>query len=443
MTALSPALRRRGARYGTMRYPVRTGSSLTLNSPDGWVASQGGPMSWAAAAAAGGMDVWWLGDSQADWGPIGPNGPYPTSGPASPVVTRATSLLVDPLTTGRFRVRQGLALEPAPRWATDPMLLRPDARFGTSTLPAAQRLPRSLFWRLLLAQAIWWGRGFLYFLEDAAGAPIPGTLRLVAGHLVDTTEDGRWDIDGYEFDAEGRRNGGRLVCLRNPHTDLGVFNAHPDTFALTGRVDGYALNTFRSGVPAGLLKVTTPNLTKGQAEDLKAAWRDAHGGDERSVAVLNATTDFTPLAWSPVDSAWAEVKRLNVADVAYAFGMAPETLGVTLGNSATYSNVAQWFEAHRDFALSPWIAVLEGTLSALLPVGSDLEVNLDAYTKPDFASRMAAYQVAISAGVFTVDECRALEGLEALPEPEPAPAPPALEAAGGPQEAPEAEEAAE
>ena len=422
---LGPALRRR-ARYGSRLSPVRTNSNLLMNSPNGWVADQPGPLPWASYD--GSTDpVWWLGGSVVDWRAIGPNGPWPTSGPSLPVVTRATSLIVDPLTTGEFRVRQDLTLSAAPRWATDPMLLRPDSRYTASPLPAAERLPRSVFWRLLVAQALWWGRGFLYFLEDAQGQPVAGTLRLVAADLVDT-EDGRWSIDGYTFDSEGRRNGGRLVCLANPHTDLGVFAQHPDAFTLSGRLSGYSLNSFRAGVPAGVLKVSTSNLSKTQAEDLKAAWTAAHAGDERSVAVLNATTDFTPLSWSPVDAGLAEVQRLSIADVAFAFGMAPETLGVTMGNSATYSNVAQWFEAHRDFALSPWIAALEGTLSALLPAGQELQVNLDAYTQPDMGERVATYAQAIAAGGLTVDECRAMEGLAALPAP-----PPAQEAPGGPE----------
>jgi phage portal protein BeeE len=137
---------------------------------------------------------------------------------------------------------------------------------------------------------------------------------------------------------------------------------------------------FGSGVPNGYLKVNASGLTQEQADQLKQRWLDAHGGSKRSIAVLNSTTDFTPISWNPVDAALAEVKRLSIADVAFAFGMAPETLGVTLGNSATYSNVRQWFEAHRDFALQPWQSVVEATLSALFPRGTEVRVNFDAYT---------------------------------------------------------------
>ena len=117
-----------------------------------------------------------------------------------------------------------------------------------------------------------------------------------------------------------------------------------------------------------------------------------------------------------MDTALAESYRLAIADVAYAFGMAPETLGVTLGNSATYSNVEQWFDAHRDFALSPWIAAVEGVLSSLMPDGLDVEVNLDQFTRPQYAERMTAHQTAIAAGIRTVDEVRADEGFGPINE---------------------------
>jgi phage portal protein BeeE len=185
------------------------------------------------------------------------------------------------------------------------------------------------------------------------------------------------DYDGY-FTFAGER--WRIVSLDNPHSPLGVFAAHPEVFDLARRIARYTGGVFGSGVPNGYLKVNATGLTQEQADQLKQRWLDAHGGDRRSIAVLNSTTDFTPISWNPVDSALAEVKRLSIADVAFAFEMAPETLGVTLGNSATYSNVSQWFEAHRDFALQPWVSMLETTLSSLLPAGTEVVCNFASYT---------------------------------------------------------------
>jgi phage portal protein BeeE len=213
---------------------------------------------------------------------------------------------------------------------------------------------------------------------------VAGTLRHVARTQVEPVgevwrigDDVVTDYDGY-FTFAGER--WRIVSLDNPHSPLGVFAAHPEVFDLARRIARYTGGVFGSGVPNGYLKVNATGLTQEQADQLKQRWLDAHGGDRRSIAVLNSTTDFTPISWNPVDSALAEVKRLSIADVAFAFGMAPETLGVTLGNSATYSNVSQWFEAHRDFALQPWVSMLETTLSSLLPGGTEVVCNFASYT---------------------------------------------------------------
>jgi HK97 family phage portal protein len=145
----------------------------------------------------------------------------------------------------------------------------------------------------------------------------------------------------------------------------------------------------------------------------------AHGGDRRSIAVLNATTDFQALNLSPVDAALDQVKRLNLADVAFSFGLDPGTLGVGLANSATYTNVRDTWTNHRDFGLAPWTAAVEDTLSAILPGSGSVRVNLDGFANPTPAERFAAWKVALDAGILTVDEVREREGLPELETPAP------------------------
>lgn len=396
--------------------------------------------------------VWWMGlDSGGGSYPVGPNGPWTGGvGPALPVVTRATSLITGPLTAAPFRVQDlgfgGHALG-RPRWVTDPMLLRPDDRVAGDVFPAAAKLPRGSFWTDWVRSAIWYGVGAFLCQEDLTGQPLAGTMRLVHPGLLScerSTDDGslRWVLGGTAadervvFDRDGYLQLGpvtyRLVTLRNPHSpvdvdghSMGVFEANPQAFRLAGQVDTYASGTFRSGIPAGYLKVdqTMSQMTQEQADQLKSAWMNAHGGDRRSIAVLNAFTTFTPLNLSPVDAALGEVKRLNIGDVAFAFALDPLTLGVSLGNSATYNNLRDAWTNHKDFGLAPWIAAVEDTLTALLPGSQGVKVDLDKFANPPPGERFAAYQTAITSGVLTVDECRELEGLEPLPEPPLVPTP--------------------
>lgn len=418
-------------------YTRSTGDILT-NDPEGWMSDgMHGP-------------VWWLGlDSGGGRYPIGPNGPNST--PALPVVIRATSLITGPLTASPFRVLEGgYGGRPLgrPRWITDPQLTRADLRVGVQALPAVLRLARSVFWTDWIRSACWYGMGGLLFqvagrpdpLGDDSSrnpAPIAGTLHVVNPRVLTTRRvDGslRWvietddpyDVDGDAvFDRDGYLQLGgltyRLIVLRNPHSPIdedgisqGVFAMTPSAFRLGRQVDEYASGTFRSGVPAGYLKVETPGLTQPQASELKQKWMAAHGGDRRSIAVLNSTTSFSPLSLSPIDAALGEVKRLSIADVAFAFGLSPTTLDVSLANSATYVNVQESWQNHKDFGLSPWIAAVQDTLSMLLPGTQGIVIDLDSIATTDPAKRYAAYASALASGILTINEVRELEGLPPL-----------------------------
>ena len=414
---------------------ARTPNSFLVNDPDGF------PSDFPPA-------MWWMGiDTGGGANPIGPNGPWTVeTAAAQPVVTRATALITGPLSAAPFRVIDGNG-QPlgTSRWLADPMLVRADDRFGKQVYPDVARLVRSVFWASWIRTAIWWGLGAFLYEADQAGGPMAGTLRLINPLALSTTNappDGaagwRWQLgDGpvpAVFDRDGVIDLGpityRICVLRNPHSPIddagmsrGVFAMSPGAFRLAGQIESYASGQFRAGVPNGYLKTSVPGMRQDQADDLKTKWMANHGGDRRSVAVLNSTTEFVPINLSPVDAALGEVKRLNVADVAFAFGLDPMTLGAGLNNSATYSNLRDAWENHRDFGLAPWIAAAQDTLSALMPGTQQVTVNLDGFANPTATERFTGYQVAVASGVLTVNEARALEGLPPLATPAPPTAP--------------------
>lgn len=417
------------------RNPNANGGFL-VNDPDGF------PSDFPPA-------LWWIGyDSGGGAYPIGPNGPNGTA-PAVPAVTRATSLLVGPLTAAPYRVLSdapptGAAI-PAPRWLADPMLVRPDARFGPQAWPAVWRLPRAAFWSEWIRSAAWSGLGAFICQLDEAGGPLAGTMRVINPGLVSTVRDADdvlcWAIGTpesgepsatVEFDRDGFALLGphvyRIVVLRNPLSPVdsegmsaGVFAMAPDAFALGGTLARYQAGQFRAGVPNGYLKTSVPGMTQTAANTLKAQWLANHGGDTRSIAVLNATTEFVPINLSPVDAALDQVKRLNIADVAFAFGLDPTTLGAGLNNSATYTNIRDAWENHRDFGLGPWLAAVQDCLSALLPGTQQVVVNLDGFANPALSERVGAGVAAVNGGLILPDEWRASEGLPPLEAEPPTP----------------------
>lgn len=389
-----------------------------------------------------------------------------------PIVTRATALITGPLTSAPFRqveLGSGRAMVRG-RWITDPMLLRPDARIqpngapaapavaeemqpaGVVAWPAVLRLARSIFWTEWVRSAIWFGKGVFLCqrytqpsdfddqgrrISRPSGVPVPGTMKLLHPLAVDTVrgEDGLvwaiWPGSGEEVaaDRDGWIDLGgaeyQLVVLRNPHSPVdddgrssGVFDLNPAAFQLERQLETYASGTFRSGIPAGYLKVHQNGLTQEAANELKANWLRNHGGDRRSIAVLNAVTEFVPLNLSPVDAALAQVKRLAIADVAFAFGLDPITLGAGLQNSGTYTNIRDAWENHRDFGLSLWIGAVQDTLTALTPGTQGVLVDVEQFGNPTLKEQYEAAKIAVEAGLITPDEWRADRGLPPLWETE-------------------------
>jgi hypothetical protein len=441
------------ARVSTRAMYARGTANFLVNDPDGYP-TEFGPVYWLGSDAGGGAY------------PIGPNGPFMVD--VIPAVTRLTAVIVDPLASVPWKVvEQGFGGDVlgTPRWVTDPQLCRPDARFPTQVLPAVTRSPRTAVYGTWIRSAVLFGVGFLAFLEDETGQPSAGSVRTLHPGLVRPVRDETgalvWELGSDPETVRADRDGyitigglrWRIVVLRDPHApvdedgrSISVFERHGDTFGTAAAIERYTLGTFSNdGVPSGFLKVNTPGLQQETADALKASWMAAHGGSRRSVAILNATTDYTPLARNALDTALIENKRASLADLCMAFSLDPNgALGISMGNSATYANVSQYFTRLKTDLL-PWIETVEQVVSALLPAGQGIRLDFSELTRPDPKTHYEALAVAISAGILTVDEARNTLGLPALPEPPPpavpvavvpppAEAPPQLEDPAAPAE---------
>jgi HK97 family phage portal protein len=347
-----------------------TGSGATLagfkqnGPPGGWVSTNG--------------PVWWVGSDRAYLAPGQVAG--------MSAITRATNLIVNRIAAAPWEVAGD-----QPRWVSDPMLLRPDDRYS-SMYPAAQRLPRSVFWAQLIRSALSWGMGYLVFVEDAAGMPLAGTLALLSPSVVETDPRERGvyrrvgPYPGIDVGADGRLQGTpyRMVELRNPTTPVdeltgttpGTLAYHAAEFGMMADQLAYAVGMYSgNGVPSGYIKVNTPQLSQAQVDTIGGNWMAAHGSGGRKVAVLPGNADYTPIGISPVDAALVEMKRLSLQDVANAYGVPGNLIGAPEGGSMTYSNVEMQMQALYEFTLRPWAVAVEETLSALLPAGTTLDIR--------------------------------------------------------------------
>jgi HK97 family phage portal protein len=383
---------------------------LLLNQPDGWVVEQGR------------NPVWWIGSDQ--WG-------QPMMGNSTtilPALSRAVSLVSEPIGAMPIRVVdiKEATTHDLPRWLEDPMLARPDRRVDPLAVRHVTDLTRTELVASTVATTLLRGNAYWLFTRGYDGQPLAGSIRAVNPTYVTAEEhNGRIEycVNG-EFTEGGiLRIGGldwELIHYRGqpPYDELGmgygVLDRHARALGLAQQVRDYAGSQMTNGVPPGYLKVSNPNLTDIQAAALKTKWMEANGGTARSIAVLNATTDFTPVNLTPVDAQMIDMMKMSLLDVALACGVEPSMLGVS-ADSNTYANVESRQIQFQTFTLLPYVSRLEDTWSSLLPQGVRADIIMRALMRADSQTRIDGYAQALRDGWMSVNEVRTLEGMEPVP----------------------------
>lgn len=383
---------------------VRTatdGRDVLLNDPDGWEVDQ----PW----------LWWLGPAGGD-GTGGPFGnPLNNEGPQDrlvgtlPAARRCTQIICDTIAGLPWHVIRGEyeRLE-TPAWIADPQALRLDGRVADPSMLTAIRLSAVEFWSAWITAALWHGDGYVYApVRDSSGAPKPPLWQL---HPHDVTIDG-----GAYWVGEVELAPNSIIHLRGPAPYVnghgsGVIDMAGADLGLAATLRQYAGGVFTTGVPAGYLKSSAPSMSQADADALKARWLAQHGGATRSIAVLNATTEFHPVAISPIDAQLGAARDNSLRDIALAFGIPPYFLGVSsAGGSDTYANIESRHIELNTFSLLPWERRIESVLEAQFPLGTALKISADALLRADTATRYAAYKSALETGWLTIDEVRELE----------------------------------
>ena len=184
---------------------------------------------------------------------------------------------------------------------------------------------------------------------------------------------------------------------------------------LRGAIDAHqyaAQWTKRGGRPTGIL-TTDQTLSADMAKEWKTA-ANATMTPDGGVAVLGSGLTYKQCYLTPAELQLLDVRKVNVISVARIFGI-PARLMLTSGDgdSKTYANMEQESILFVRHTLMPYMREIEAALSELLP--DDVRFNVDGFLRPDTTTRYAAHKVAIEAGFLTIDEVRAIEGLNPLP----------------------------
>nr|DAN36457.1 MAG TPA: portal protein [Bacteriophage sp.] len=277
-------------------------------------------------------------------------------------------------------------------------------------LPAGQTLPGFLGEiTQSLAQT---GNAWLRVPRDGAA----GHVRVLDPTRCSARIDVATGVKTITYDSLTVTDVRQLQLTHVPGEPLGQGPIQAWADGLRGAIDAHqyaAQWTKRGGRPTGIL-TTDQTLSADMAKE----WKDAANKTmtpEGGVAVLGSGLTYKQCYLTPAELQLLDVRKVNVISVARIFGI-PARLMLTSGDgdSKTYANMEQESILFVRHTLMPYMREIEAALSELLP--DDVRFNVDGFLRPDTTTRYAAHKVAIEAGFLTIDEVRAIEGLNPLPE---------------------------
>lgn len=285
--------------------------------------------------------------------------------------------------------------------------------------------PAQEFRETLVRDALMHDRGLAVIVRDGTGQVrelhrlLPGTVSIELDQLSAEPHYRVSASPASQTAVGGTLHFKDVIDLRCPVGMDGVTCHSPfrdcrEAIGLALALEKHGAKLFANGGrPSGILKLAG-KYGSDALKKAKAAWQAATAGDNAGgTAVLGEGDDFKPLAFSSVDSQFAELRAFQIIEIARAFRINPILLG-DMGR-ATFSNSSEIFRQFLTLTLRPWLTRIEQEL-ALKLLNDDERGHLsfahdvDDLSLPGLKDRAAAYGQLVGV-VYTPNEIRRWEGL--------------------------------
>jgi HK97 family phage portal protein len=304
---------------------------------------------------------------------------------------------------------------------------------GTQTIfdrhPAARVLwypnkyqTRVDFWGQFVACALFDGNSYAFLVRDARNV-------IEAMHILDprktrpliapdgsiwyrTTQKQIVEQLGVEYIPARDILHHRLLCLSHPLVGVTPIAAAAYS-AQTGQViQRNAFNFFSNMSRASGVLTTPGNIGKEVLTRIKTEWEENFkGGGMGSTAVLQGGLKWESLGINAEDAQLVEQLRWTVEDVARCFRV-PMYM-ISDASKISYKNSEQLNRNYYTQTLQYHLESIEARIDQTFDLADRIYVkfDLDALLMMELDVRMAAYGVAINAGVMTINEARRKEKL--------------------------------
>ncbi|QIB36041.1 phage portal protein [Ancylobacter pratisalsi] len=287
--------------------------------------------------------------------------------------------------------------------------------------PNADQTPID-FWEFMCISLELWGNAYARIERNGAKiislVPIRPDLVTVRRTREGTLEY-RWSEEGYSYVEPAER----VFHVRGFGGDaLGGMStlAHGrNTFGVAQAIDRAARSTFRNGLHPTIAfkfgKFLSPEQRALVELDMVERYQGARNAG-RPIR-LEGDVGIEKLSINPEDAQMLESRAFSVEEICRIFGVPPFMVGHTVKSTSWGSGLEQQVLAFQKFTLRRRLKKIEQAIRKQLLSSDDkakgvtVSFNLEALLRGDSSARAAFYTSMLGAGVMTINEVRALEGL--------------------------------
>lgn len=186
--------------------------------------------------------------------------------------------------------------------------------------------------------------------------------------------------------------------------------------------DKYAAKYYAAGgrVPY-LLKTEAKFRNDEERKQFREAWEAVYSGTDNfhKAPILEGGLEYQQIGLSPEDAQFLETRQFNIPEICRWFRISPHLVGDL--SRATFSNIEHLAIEFVTHTLMAWLVRWEKAVYRCLltpeekAAGYYAKHNVNALLRGDFQSRMAGYSQALQIGKNSIDEIRALEDENPLP----------------------------
>ena len=292
--------------------------------------------------------------------------------------------------------------------------------------------------KLMESRRIAHGNAYALILRDCWGAPVE-LLPIAPGYMQPFLDDnGRlWYIGTNPRTGEFRKFWPADVLHYKAFSVDGLegvsyLRRGAETIEAALQAQKYEVGFYKNGAKlTGILytetdltsrpEIAQPDGTKISIKDaIRREWEHLYTGADNAyrTAVLDYGLKYTPITTSNRDAQFIESKAASIEDVGRLFNIPLYKLGV---GKQTYASNVQAAIEYMQRTLSPIVSEheQEDTYKLLLESeqrnGLQLRRNMMGELRGDWAARAAWLKTMLEAGVYSVDDVRALEDLPDVP----------------------------